>query len=67
MTSPSNSAKSKIKVSIGNTSFSGSGNHEWLAEQLDKVLKIAANHPASLEPPSAKSVATPLDTSSDMP
>ena len=31
--------QSKIDVTIGNLSFSGEGEQEWLAEQLDKVLK----------------------------
>jgi hypothetical protein len=31
----------KIDVTVGNVSFAGEGEPDWLAEQLDKVLKAA--------------------------
>lgn len=34
---------SKIEVSIGNFSFNGEGEADWLAEQLDKILDRAEN------------------------
>lgn len=33
--------QSKIDVTVGNLSFAGEGEQEWLADQLDKVLKAA--------------------------
>ena len=33
--------QSKIDVTVGNLSFAGEGEQDWLAEQLDKVLKAA--------------------------
>jgi hypothetical protein len=34
-------AAGKIQVTVGAVSFSGEGEPDWLAEQLDKVLKAA--------------------------
>jgi len=34
-------AQSKIAVTVGNVSFSGEGEPEWLAEQLERVLAVA--------------------------
>lgn len=33
--------QTKIDVTVGNLSFAGEGEQDWLAEQLDKVLKAA--------------------------
>ncbi|MBZ5594987.1 MAG: hypothetical protein LAP39_22320 [Acidobacteriia bacterium] len=41
----------KIQVTVGSVSFSGEGDPQWLAEQLDKVLK-AAPEVAAVPPPS---------------
>lgn len=34
-------SQSKLQISVGNISFSGEGEQAWLAEQLEKVLKVA--------------------------
>lgn len=34
-------AEAKIELTIGSVSFSGSGESDWLAQQLDKVLEAA--------------------------
>lgn len=33
--------QTKIDVTVGNVSFAGEGEQDWLAQQLDKVLKAA--------------------------
>ena len=40
----------KIKIQIGQISFSGEGDHEWLTEQLDKLL-AKATELIDLSPP----------------
>lgn len=58
-------ADGKIQVSVGAVSFSGEGAPDWLAEQLDKVLKAApdlaskASGPAEDSSPSGQ---TPIPT-----
>lgn len=53
--------QSKIDVSIGDVSFSGEGEQEWLAEQLERVLK-AAPHIADAKPRLGNSLASTSDT-----
>jgi len=49
---------SKLSIKIGSVEFSGEGNQDWLASQLDKILdkvpellKVRAIHPLSTTPP----------------
>jgi hypothetical protein len=51
-------AESKIDITVGSVSFSGEGDPAWLAQQLDKVLKVA-----SVIPPSTSGGATGVNPS----
>lgn len=51
----------KIEITVGAVSFSGEGDHAWLAEQLDKVLKAApelSRATSSAPPPTGGQPAT---------
>ena len=41
----------KIDITIGKVAFSGEGESDWLATQLDKILKAAESHPAAMGEP----------------
>jgi hypothetical protein len=53
--------QSKMDVTLGNISFAGEGEQHWLAEQLDKVLKVAPQI-ARAQPPARPDGTSPGGT-----
>lgn len=54
---------SKIDVTIGDVSFSGEGEQEWLTQQLDKIMAFARPTPGEKAAPSAPPLRINVDDS----
>ena len=57
-----NKAQGKVEIKVGNISFSGEGDQEWLGQQITKLLEAAASSSIGDTP---AAVADPAPTGAD--